>query len=136
MKYLSWTLLVTLAVLTVGCEEELDISELRRVTVSDIYSSYSDIEGEKVVVSGFAVMSAQEYWILDGKGRTAFTPLGDTGYADAIVHLWWDDWTGTGFKESGEITAVCEVGSRARANEWVHSPSEIRLEDCFQHHEP
>ena len=48
-----------------------------------------------------------------------------------LVQLWWEDWTAKGFEASGDIEAVCEVGSYARPGQWIHSPLEIRLEACY-----
>ena len=124
-------LLVLVAALVIGCgEDKPELSEIRRMTVPEVYSNYHYVKGETVMVSGFAVMSAFEFWVLEGKGTTAFTPLGDSGSSSNVVHLWWEDWTGSGFERSGDLTAICKVGSFAPSRDWIHYTNEVRMEDC------
>ena len=127
---LTLVLAIELVLLALGCGQEDTATELKnaeRVTVQGVYSNYYNLEGNKVIVKGFANMSAHDFWILSGD---AFTPLADENDRKTIVHLWWDDWAGYGFKMSGEISAFCKVGSFATERQWIHYTNEVRMEDC------
>ena len=104
-------------------------------TIRQIHDSYLDIKDEHVRVQGFASMSAQSFWILNGMTRDSedrMTSLSDTAPGSPILRLWlsWKDWTDNpGFEASGEITASCQVGALFWDTSG-HNLDGVKLDDC------
>ena len=86
-------------------------------SISEVHEHYNDIKGERLRITGFAGMSGQDFWILQGMTHhreDQMTPLNEIVSANASLWLWlsWADWTDNpGFEASGNITARCKVGN-------------------------
>ena len=104
-------------------------------TVRQIHDSYLDIKDEHVRVQGFASMSAQDFWILNGMTHDSedrMTSLSDTTPGSPILRLWlsWKDWTDNpGFEASGEITVICQVGALYLDTSGYNLDG-VELDDC------
>ena len=85
------------------------------LTISDVHDSHEQLKGQRVLVTGFAGMSAQQFWVLNGMSRDKrdrLTAL-DNISAGKNQRLWlsWNNWASNpGFEESGTLVVACTVG--------------------------